>query len=91
MSGHQNPETQKLILFVGKAPFTDELKTKFLEMLSTDGITEEAAQEIHDALSKLTVESFNGDWQHAKFNMDLTGILKQWRLSQGSKKFKRSR
>ncbi|MBA4375242.1 MAG: hypothetical protein C0401_03595 [Anaerolinea sp.] len=91
MSGNKYPEAHKLILYVEKAPFSEEDKTKFKEMLNKDGLTDETTQEIHKALTVLPKESFSSDWQHAKFNMDLAGILRQWRLSKGSKKFKRSR
>ncbi|NTU50698.1 MAG: hypothetical protein HGA87_07505 [Desulfobulbaceae bacterium] len=90
MSGSKYPEAHQLILFVEKVPFSDEEKTKLKELLSEVGMTDETTDEVHKALTDLPKESFSSDWQRAKFNMDLAGILRQWRLTKGSKKFKHS-
>lgn len=91
MAGNKYPEAKKLIQFVEKAPFQAEEKTKLIELLNNNGMTEESTQEVHKALASIPKESFSSDWQQAKLLMDLSGILKQWQLSHGSKNFKHSR
>ena len=91
MAGKRYPEAQKLILLVKKAPFSDEEKTKLVELLEANGMTEETTNEVHKALAAIPKERFTDEWQHAKFIMDLRSILKQWQLSHGSKNFKHSK
>jgi hypothetical protein len=90
MSANKYPEAHQLILFVEKVPFSEEEKTKLKELLSEVGMTDETTAEVHKLLTALPKENFSSDWQRAKFNMDLAGILRQWRMTQGSKKFKHS-
>ena len=91
MSANKHPEAHKLILFIEKAPFSEEKKSALKELLENNGMTEETTNTVHQELNSLPKESYASDWQRAKFNMDLAGILKQWNLSKGSKKFKHSR
>lgn len=91
MPGNRTIEAHKLILFVEKAPFPAEQKTHLKELLETNGLTDETTAEVHKALTGLPKESFGNDWQRAKFVMDLNLILRQWQMTQGSKKFKHSR
>jgi hypothetical protein len=91
MSANKYPEAHKLILFVEKVPFSAEEKTRLIEMLQADGMTEETTVAVHQALAALPKEAFKDDWQHAKFMMDLATLLKQWQLADGSKNFKHSR
>ena len=91
MSGSKFPEARQLILFVEKVPFSQTEKDRLIESLNQDGMTDETTEAVHQALTALPQESFKSDWQRAKFVMDLAGVLKQWRMSQGSKKFKHSR
>jgi len=91
MSTHKTPESQRLVKLVESAPFSDDEKTKWNAALQQEGITAELAEEIHQALASLPVEKFADDWQKAKFSMDLSALLNQWRMSQGSKHFKHNR
>jgi len=91
MSANKYPEAHKLILFVEKVPFSAEEKARLIELLQTDGMTDESTGAVHKALSALPKEAFKDDWQHAKFMMDLGTLLKQWQLTDGSKNFKHSR
>jgi hypothetical protein len=91
MAGNKYPESHKLITFIQKAPFSEEQKTKWVEALTNNGMTAETTEEVHQALIALPKEMFSSDWQRAKLNMDLGGILRQWRLVQGSKQFKHNR
>jgi adenine specific DNA methylase Mod len=91
MAGNRYPEAHKLILFVERAPFAAEEKTRLVELLNADGMTEETVEEVHKSLSAIPKDQFSDDWQHAKFVMDLNGIFKQWQLTHGSKNFKHSR
>jgi len=91
MSANKYPEAHKLILFVEKVPFSAEEKSRLIQLLQTDGMTDENTSAVHQALAALPKETFKDDWQHAKFMMDLATILKQWQLVAGSKNFKHSR
>lgn len=91
MAGKRYPEAQKLVLFVKKAPFSDEEKNRLVELLETNGMTDETTDEVHKALSAIPKERFSDEWQHAKFIMDLRSILKQWQFSYESKNFKHTK
>ena len=91
MSTHKTPESQRLIKLVEAAPFSPEDKAGWSSTLHEEGITDELAETIHKALAALPVEKFASEWQKAKFTMDLTALLNQRRMSQGSKHFKHNR
>ena len=91
MTGNRNLEAHKLILFVEKAPFPSDVKTRLKELLEANGMSDETTSEVHKTLIDLPKENFSNDWQRAKYIMDLGVILRQWQMSQGSKKFKHSR
>lgn len=91
MSNHKTPESQRLIKLVEAAPFSPEEKAGWSAKLHEEGITTELAETIHKGLAALPVEKFASEWQKAKFTMDLTALLNQWRMSQGSKNFKHNR
>ena len=91
MTGNKYPEAHKLILFVEKVPFAAEEKIQLKEMLNVNGMTEETTEAVHKALMALPKEKFSNDWQRAGFVMELGTLLRQWQMSQGSKKFKHSR
>jgi hypothetical protein len=91
MSTHKTPQSQQLLKLVETAPFTQEEKTRWSSTLHEAGITTELAEEIHKTLSELPAEKFEGDWEKARFNMELAALLKQWRMSEASKNFKHNR
>jgi hypothetical protein len=91
MPATKTPQTQKLLKLIEKAPFAAEDKTKWQDSLQEFGLTEELANEIHEKLSALATDTFSSDWEKARFSMDLAAILRQWRMSQGSKQFKHNR
>jgi len=91
MPAKKTPQTHKLLKLIETAPFTTEDKTKWQESLQEFDLNEELATEIHEKLSALATDSFSSDWEKARFSMDLTAILRQWRMSQGSKQFKHNR
>jgi hypothetical protein len=90
MSGNNISETQRLIKFVEKLPFDDEDKKRWMEELHTNGFNGEIADEVHQKFLSLDTEKLGGDWARARDNMEITGILKQWRLSLASKNFRHS-
>ncbi len=91
MAGKNFHEAQKLVLFVQKAPFSDEEKNKLVDLLSSNGMTDETIEEVHKAFNGLPKDRFKDDWQQGKLRMDLTNVLKQWQLSHGSKNFKHNK
>jgi hypothetical protein len=91
MAGKKYPESHKLILFVEKAPFSAEEKTRLIDLLNANGMTEEIVDEVHKSLAALPKDQFADDWQHARINLELSNISKQWQLSHGSKNFKHAR
>jgi hypothetical protein len=84
-------ETQRLIKFIERLPFTEEEKTRWLNELHENGFSGEVADEVHQKFLALDPEKFGGDWERARDNIEITGILRQWRLSVGSKNFHRGR
>ena len=91
MNSHNLAETQQLIKFIEKLNFADEDKKRWLEILHENGIDEETIEEIHKKFLEIPVEKNSGDWNRARNNMELTSIIKRWRLSLASKNFRRSR
>lgn len=91
MSRHFLAETQQLIKIVEKLPFSDEEKKRWLLTLQENGIDQVTIDEIHEKFLKIPAEKLGGDWERAKSNMELTGIVKRWRLSEDSKNFRHSR
>ena len=91
MSTHKTPQSQKLIKLIESAPFKKKEIEKWSSTLHEEGITAELADEIHEAFSKLSPEKFDGEWQKAKFSMDFTALINQWRMSEASKNFKHNR
>ncbi len=91
MAGKNYPEAHKMILLVQKAPFVDEEKTRLVDLLTANGLTDETVDEVQKAFSEIPKERFTDDWQHAKLNLDLRNLMKQWQLSYGSKNFKHNR
>lgn len=91
MTATKFSEAQKMILFLKRAPFSDEEKNRFTEETNANGLTEETVEEIRQALLKLPKEAFKDDWERAKYMMDFGNVVKQWQMDQGSKKFKRTR
>ncbi len=91
MTATKFSEAQKMILFLKRAPFSDEEKNRFTEETNANGLTEETVEEIRQALLKLPKEAFKDDWERAKYMMDFGNVVKQWQMAQGSKKFKRTR
>ena len=91
MTATKFSEAQKMILFLKRAPFSDEEKNRFTEETNANGLTEETVEEIRQALLKLPKEAFKDDWERSKYMMDFGNVVKQWQMAQGSKKFKRTR
>jgi len=91
MTANKYPEAQKMILFVTRAPFSEEEKARLEEMLTANGMTDESTDAVHQALLNLPKEAFKDDWQRAKFMMDFGNVLKQWQMTLGSKKFRHNK
>lgn len=91
MTANKYPEAQKMILYVKRAPFSEEEKARLGELLTSNGMTDETTEAVHQALLALPKEAFKDDWQRAKFMMDFGNVLKQWQMTLGSKKFRHTR
>jgi len=91
MSNQYIAETQQLIKFIEKQPFSAEEKARWLETLHENGIDQTTMDEVHQKFLEMPKDKFTDDWQHAKANMELTALIKKWRLDQASKNFRRSR
>ena len=91
MAGNKFPETHQLVLFIEKAPFSDEEKKRLVELIDVNGMSLETTEEVRKSLTALPVEAFKDEWQRAKYLMDLTHLVKQWQMTSASKKFKHAR
>lgn len=91
MSDKNIAETQRLIKFIERVPFAEEDKNHWLEELHANGFEGEIADEVHQKFLTIDTEKLGGDWVRARDNMEITAILRQWRLSMGSKNFHRVR
>ncbi len=91
MMARRSPEDKNVLKLIAAAPFAEEDKTAWTNQIQTDGLTDELLTVIHEKLKEIPVEKFAGDWQHAKFNMDFTGIVKRFQMGEASKHFKHNR
>lgn len=91
MSSQNIGETQRLIKFVEKNPFSEEDKKTWLDELHNNGINGEMLEEVHKKFLELPDDQVGGDWSRARENMEILNIRKQWRLSLASRNFHHSR
>lgn len=91
MASHRSSEEKNVLKLIDSAPFSEEDKKSWTDQIQADGLTEELLEAIHQKLKETPLEKFAGDWQHAKFNMDFTGIRKRWQLNEASKNFRHNR
>ena len=87
MSGKNIAETQRLVKFIERLPFSEKDKKTWLAELHENGINDEMVEDVHQKFLKITTDKLGRDWDRARDNMEITGIIKQWRLSQASKNF----
>lgn len=87
----RSPEEKNVLKLIASAPFVEEEKNAWTTQIQTDGLTADLLAVIHAKLKEIPVEKFAGDWQHAKINMEFTGILKRFQLGEASKNFKHNR
>ena len=91
MAGQRSPEEKNIIKLIESAPFSEEDKKAWTDQIHADGLTHEMLDTIHAKLREIPVDKFAGDWQHAKINMDFTGILKRFQMGEASKNFRHNR
>ncbi len=91
MSSQNIAETQMLIKFVEKLPFTQKDKKAWLDALHENGIDDEILEQVKEKFHKMPKTKFDSDWMHAKSNMELINIVKRWQMTKASKNFHRSR
>ena len=91
MSSQNIAETQMLIKFVEKLPFTQKDKKAWLDTLHENGIDDEVLEQVKEKFHKLPKTKFENDWMRAKGNMDLTNIVKRWQMTKASKNFHHTR
>jgi hypothetical protein len=87
----RSPEEKNVLKLIESTPFEAEEKNAWTNRIQAEGLSDELLAEIHQRLKEIPVEKFAGDWQHAKLNMDFTGILKRFQLGEASRHFKRNR
>ena len=90
MSSQNIAETQRLIKFVEKLPFTEDDKKRWLEDLHADEINGDMIEEIHKKFLEFPAEKLGGEMARVRENMEITAIIKQWRLSLASRNFRHS-
>ncbi len=91
MAAQLTPEAKSLIKLIERLAFPEETKTAWLEAIKSGNINEELLHDIRTKLNELPANIEGGDWNKARDVMEFTGIMKRWRLSQGSQHFHGSR
>ena len=79
-------EERKLMTLLPTLPLDAAAGSAMLERLKTDGLTEELAEEIHQALIALPAETDN----RAVFLVEFRQLLQSWRMTKGARGFKRT-
>jgi hypothetical protein len=87
MSSQNIAETQMLIKFIEKLPFTQKDKKAWMGVLQEDGINDELLAEVKEKFLKLPKSKFTNDWARAKSNMEFTTLTRRWQMSKASKNF----
>lgn len=86
---HRNTrEEQELLKMLGTMPFAEDTRADWVTRIETSGLTEELVDEIYSALSSA------GDLEEAPADLiqhsaHFTRLVRQWRLAQQSKSFKK--
>jgi hypothetical protein len=91
MSSQNIAETQMLIKFIEKLPFSDDEKKNWLEFLHTEGINDEILEQVKQKFHEIPADKFASDWIRAKNNMEMTSLVKRWQMSKASKNFHHTR
>jgi hypothetical protein len=91
MSSQNVAETQMLIKFVEKLPFTQKDKKSWLDALHENGIDDEILEQVKEKFHKMPKTKFADDWARAKSNMEFTNIMKRWQMANASKNFHHAR
>jgi len=87
MSSQNIAETQMLIKFIEKLPFTQKDKKAWLSVLQEDGINDEVLSEVKEKFHKLPKSKFTNDWARAKSNMEFTNLTRRWQMTEASRNF----
>ena len=88
MAYHYTREEKQLLKLLKKLPFAEETRADWVKRIETSGMTEELADEIRVAFSNAGIGSSEGaDLVQQAANV--TRLIRQWRLAQQSKSFKK--
>jgi histone H3/H4 len=79
-------EERKLMALLPTLPIDTAARDAMLERLKTEGLSEELADEIHQALTALPAETPN----RAVFLVELRQLHQSWRMTKGARGFKRN-
>lgn len=88
MAGNKYIEKQKILKFIEQVPFTEEDQQNWQKELEENEVSEALLDGMHKKLMEIPEEKFKSDWLRMKYSIDLTKIIKQWRMSLASKQFK---
>lgn len=91
MSSQGMAETQMLIKFIEKLPFTQKDKKSWLGSLQENGIDGDVLEQVKEKFKKMPASKFADDWMRAKYNVELTNIVRKWQMLNASRNFHRSR
>lgn len=80
MAAHLDQDENKILLVLGKIPFSEEEKQAWIEEIRNSGMHEELAKEIHTKTADLPKDEANSVNQ-ARNVTELNRLINHWRLS----------
>lgn len=90
MAHHSSSEERQIEKLIGELPVSGDDRTRWADAIRTDGMTEDLADEIHQALNThVEGEEHDQAVTRTRFLINFTNLVKHWRLSNQSRHFGR--
>jgi hypothetical protein len=87
MTAHNTPQERQIMKSLEKMPLPAEKVSAWIERIKTEGMSEELAVEIHQALE--TPVEGEDPVARTRALIELARLVRQWRMGKGSKFFKK--
>jgi preprotein translocase subunit SecA len=90
MAHHSSAEERQIEKLIEEMPVSVDDRTRWNDSMRTDGMSEELAEEIHEALSKrIDGEEHDQAVTRMRYLINFTNLVKRWRLNNQSRHFGR--
>ena len=87
MAFHLSPEEKEIVKFIERTPFSDTSKKQWVKLIQNEGLNEELAEKIHGRLAKLPPDEKEDDFTRGRRALELSNLIRRWRMAKNKKKF----